>query len=117
MALTGLESVDAIAQAECELLACMSDALYEAVDGPTDETPVVDTFFYNIWILYQSIGAGADAITFEEITKILKDYLCAYACKELSIAEIMNALACKLGLEKGVFEGESEEKCACCNVD
>jgi len=90
--LTNEEQVNAIAEAEAGLLECMSDLFYN------NTTP--------LGTLADNIGSINDIDT--EVT-LINDILCSYAKKELSIANILNALSCKVALETGLIV----EECKC----
>lgn len=90
--LTNEENINAIAEAEAGLLECMSDLFY-------NKTTPLNTLVNNIRLL-GDIDVEAT---------LIKDLLCTYACKELSIADIINSLSCKVALENGLIK----EKCEC----
>lgn len=91
--LSNQESINAIAEAEAGILQCMSDLFYAL--NPNG------TLVYNI--------AGLNDI--DQQATFTKDILCAFACKEFAIADILNSLACRLSLENGSMNEDCD--CGC----
>ncbi|MCX7904739.1 MAG: hypothetical protein N2486_09555 [Caloramator sp.] len=107
--LTQFESIDVIAEAESGILTCLSNLLYKPTSSE-DPTPAYPSLIYNI---YKLLTDGSNVLPLTpEIASLIKKLLLAYACKEFAIAEIINALACKLGLVKGLVP-EGKDKCCC----
>lgn len=108
--LTQFESIDAIAEAESGILTCLSNLLYKPTSSE-DPTPSSPSLIFNIYKLLTDDYNNVLPLT-SEIASLIKKILLAYACKEFAIAEIVNALACKLGLVKGLVPDE-KKKCCC----
>lgn len=112
-ALTELQSIDALAEAEAGILSCMSDLLYQPDTTTATLDPLPLTLFFNIKALL-------DDTTVEtiKVADILKQILCGYACKEATIADLVNALACNLALENGLLPEDDGVKCEdCCSIE
>ncbi|MDO6355048.1 hypothetical protein Q3V94_08130 [Caloramator sp. CAR-1] len=108
--LTQFESIDAIAEAESGILTCLSNLLYKETSSE-DPTPSSPSLLYNIYKLLTDDYNNVLPLT-PDIASLIKKLLLAYACKEFAIAEIINALSCKLGLVKGLVP-DNKEKCCC----
>ncbi len=99
--LTDFESVDAIAEAKAGILQCLSELYYVPSGGTTD--PAEGTLVYNI----------SELDDFDAQVSAMKNVLCAYACEELSAAKLIESLACKLAVDKGIVD-EKDDCCNCC---
>jgi hypothetical protein len=98
--LTNQQSIDAIAEAEAGILQCMSN-LFFGTGADFTGTLVSDI-------------VTATNISIDEQSTLVKNLLCAFACKEFAIADIFNSLACRLSLENRSMIGE-ECDCGCNN--
>lgn len=96
--LTELESIDALAEAEAGLLQCMAKLLCPDSTTPTD----------GLLGAIASLDRNEPGII-EKRASLVKEVLCTYACKEFSIADVINSLACKLAVDKGLIT----TKCDC----
>ncbi|WP_244834188.1 hypothetical protein [Clostridium sp. BJN0001] len=87
--------INAIAEAEAGLLECMSDLFY---NNASPEGTLVE-----------NVKSIADIDT---ESSLIKDILCTYACKELTIADIFNSLSCKVALESALIKDDCDCKCS-----
>ncbi|WP_461207055.1 hypothetical protein [Clostridium sp. DL1XJH146] len=103
--LTDMHSIDAVAEAKAGILQTLSELFYEP-DAAPDPAPAEGNLVYNI-----------EALTdFDTQISLMKNTLCAYACEELSAAKLVESLACKLAVEKGLVGGADDCcKCCCCS--
>jgi hypothetical protein len=101
--LDSFESIDAIAEAKAGIIQCLSNLFYSA---EVDYVPAEGTILSNIELV--TPAELSDKVEF------MKNTLCAYACEELSAAKLIEALACKLAVEKGLIGGASSGCSDCC---
>jgi hypothetical protein len=105
--LTNQQSNDAIAAAEASILQCMSYLFYNT--GTTaGVNNYVGTLVYNI---VNAVDENEASINIDEQATLVKDLLCAFACKEFAIADILNSLSCRLSLENGSMNEDCD--CGC----
>lgn len=104
--LTALESIDAIAEAKAGIIQCLSNLFY--VPSSTSEPDFTATG--------ESLVANITTLdNLKDMTENMKNVLCAYSCEEASAAKLIEALACKLAVEKGLIGGG--DSCPqCCSV-
>jgi len=112
--LTQLKSIDAVAEAEAGILSCMSALLYTPT-STTDPKPKSPSLLANINALLTDDSGNVLPLT-SDVASLIKQILCAYACKEVAIADIVNALACKLGITTGVISAPDDDTCDCCFI-
>lgn len=97
--LTNEQSINAIAAAEASILQCMSDLFYD-VDN-------------NGALIPRTLVSNVIAVNdIDEDATLIKDILCAFACKEFAIADILNSLACRLSFENRSMISEDCD-CGC----
>jgi hypothetical protein len=106
--LTELQSIDALADAKAGILQGLSDLFYEPLGTGIGEI----RFRPTNGSLVQNIG---NLDVFDDRNEFMKNTLCAYACEELSAAKLIDALACKLAVDKGLVGEEECCKCCCCS--
>ncbi|KRQ87595.1 hypothetical protein ABG79_00396 [Caloramator mitchellensis] len=109
--LTQLESIDAIAEAEAGILSCLSQLLYKPT-SPNDPTPTTPSLLFN---LYQLLKENSTILPLTpEIASLITQLILSYACKEFAVADIINALACKLAVAKDIIKHDKEDRNVCC---
>ncbi|WP_142413399.1 hypothetical protein [Hathewaya massiliensis] len=103
--LTEQQSIDAIIESEAGLIQCMA-RLFCGERNPT--TGVVGP---GLVPFLKSINRNVPG-NIEKRAELVKQILCSYGCKECAIAEVVEALADKIVVDKDIVG--SERDCSCC---
>ncbi|MCM1989231.1 hypothetical protein [Oceanirhabdus seepicola] len=96
--LSDFQSIDALTEAEAGIIQCMA-------------TLFCNTLLTNIQAISNTTTGGTLENNIEVRAELVKDILCTYACKEISIADLINSIACKLAVDKGLIKSECD--CGC----
>lgn len=97
--LTEMQITDALVEAEAGILQCMAaefcNDIVPALKGGTSAMEVT----------------SVTRIDAEKRARLVKEFLCAYACKECAIADIIDAVACKISVDNGIIKEDCDCKC------
>ena len=93
--LSDMQSIDALTEAEAGIIQCMA-------------TLFCNTFLPGLTAISNTATGATLENNVELRAQLVKDILCTYACKELSIADLINSISCKISVDKGLAK-----KCDC----
>ncbi|SEF41869.1 hypothetical protein SAMN05660865_00215 [Caloramator fervidus] len=105
------ESIIKIQDAEAQILSCLSKLLYTNT-SEDDPTPKAPSILFNIYKLLKPENQVIPMTA--EIASLIKQLLCAYACKEASIADILKSISCKIAVDNGLVS--IDDDCDCCFI-
>ncbi|MBU3192441.1 hypothetical protein [Clostridium algidicarnis] len=97
--LTEMQNTDALIEAEAAILQCMADEFCN------DIVPTLQGGESSVSVQQES------EINAEKRARLVKEFLCAYACKEYAIADIIDAVACKISVDNRIIKEECDCKC------
>ena len=96
--LSDFQSIDALTEAEAGIIQCMA-------------TLFCNTLLPNITAISNTATGGTLENNIEVRAELVKDILCNYACKELSIADLISAISCKLAVDRGLIKSDCDCDC------
>jgi len=91
-----ITSIDKSTEAEAGIISCMSDLFYNNTDSD-------GTLVANIETL---LTGQTDPAIILPVIEQLKQILCAYACKEAALAEVVGEISYSLAVEKGLIRSK-----------